>query len=65
MKSLANAGGLKKHAYVKEDHLVYKRHRICRIRRMLRSRYGRNYRQVVVGRRGPKRACGAVGTAAR
>jgi len=50
MKSLANAGGLKKHAYVKEDHLVYKRHRICRIRRMLRSRYGRNYRQVVVGR---------------
>ena len=44
MKSLANARGLKKQAYVKEDHLVYKRHRIYRIRRMLRSRYGRNYR---------------------
>ena len=65
MKSLANAGGPRKHAYVKEDHLVYKRHRICRIRRMLRSRYGRNYRQVVVGKRGLKRARGAVGTAAR
>lgn len=54
-----------KTCYVKDDRFVYKVHRVCRIKRILRNGFDRNYRKVVVGRRESKRVhCTKRGTEA-